>query len=143
MGKLPQEYLELYLAKAAKFRFEPENITTEAGQEQAARYLLTNGFIPLTKDNVALINEEFYIDAKLLPKALEAFVLNRAKAEQREWEADEEDEEEELKILREYIYGVWVKEGKITGAKVVQEREIRVSTTYFSGKMRIPIEPKS
>jgi len=131
---LKPEYKTLYLEKAKQFDFKPADLKTKAGRSEAIRYLLACGFIPATPENIALVKgEEFYMDAHLLPESLVDAVKNSAVSKRDEWEYDEESENEELDSQPAEITGVWIKDEKVTGAKIDQRRKIDVTTTYNVG----------
>jgi len=127
-----QKHLDLYLQKAKKYRFKPEDVGTAEGQREAMRYLLVNGFIPATPENLKTVGDkEFYMEASLLPKDMVKDTYDDAVSKEDKWEFDEEYEDEELKVISTDIEGIWVKDGKPTGAKIRRKREIRVTTFYL------------
>lgn len=126
-----QRHLDLYLQKAKEHKFKPGDVGTAEGQREAMRYLLVNGFIPATPENLKTVGDkELYIEAGLLPKDMVKKVYDDTVSKEDKWEFEEEYEDEELKVISTNIEGIWIKDGKPTGAKMQRKREIRV-TTFF------------
>jgi len=126
-----QRHLDLYLQKAEEHKFKPEDVGTVEGQREAMRYLLVNGLIPATPENLKTVGDkEFYMEASLLPKETVKKIYDDTMSKEDKWEFDEEYEDEELRVISTDIEGIWIKDGKPTGAKIQRKREVRV-TTFF------------
>ena len=53
---IPEKFIRLYRKKARQFKFSVSSVDvkTEEGQRKIMCYLLVNGFIPATEENLAL-----------------------------------------------------------------------------------------
>lgn len=134
----------MYLAKAKEHGFKPDDLNTEYGRSNAARYLLVNGLIPFTKENVELTGKwNWYISSERLPQALQDAVLKKAlDGEAEGWEFDEEAEMEQKESGGGSLEGVWIRNGQIEDAKITRMRTIEVQTTYISQKLDMKISQK-
>jgi len=129
---LNPEYAALYLAKANEFNFKPADLTTEEGQTDAIRYLLTNGLIPITPENLKLAGEAIYIDGEKLPTFLVESLKASANARWDDsWDCDEEFEDEEHEAKEPEVVGAWFTDGQPSSVKIAQQRKITVTTVYY------------
>lgn len=128
--------MKLYHDVAEKYGFKPKPDTDEA---EIMRYLMVTGLVPVTIENIALVKEEFYIDADKMPSDLVEKILARAKKSRRHWEWDEEFEEDELERIRDSVDGAWIKDGVIRGVKIIVDRKVRMNTIYLAN-MKMSIE---
>jgi len=137
---MKQEYLELYLEKTKQFNFKPGDVTKEEEQREIMRYLMVNGWIPFNAENVAeATKEEFYIDFEHLPKELASQVKKGAKDTRDDWEYGEDEDMDHIADIDWWVDGVWVKDGKITNAKVTLKRKVYVWEEYYTPDRQITV----
>ena len=139
---IPEKFIRLYRQKVRKYKFSGsvsrKDAKTEKGQHEIMRYLLVNGFIPATEENIALgPNDQTYIDARHLPEELRKTALklvNRARVtSDLDEEMDVEDqsiEEEAEAKSQETLQGIYVNsEGTLFGVKTERSYKATVTDT--------------
>jgi len=134
-------HIQLFIEKSAEVPFSIDHVdlTSPEGQQEAVRYLLVCGHIPVTTDNVMFLKDmEFHIDADHLPENLRKQVLELAMKQRQAyrgvdaepWSYVEETELEELKVLSQVLDCVRIKNGEVVEAGIIEERKIKVATRW-------------
>jgi len=119
------DYFQMYLEKVNEIGFSEPHI---AG---IVRYLLVNGHIEATPENLALMGDtEFYLDAEHMPEQLKKQALEHYENFPENADFDEELEIEEIEIHGHKLEGAWICNGNMTGFKVCVTRTVKVESTY-------------
>jgi hypothetical protein len=139
---IPEKFIRLYRKKVRQFKFSGvsrKEATTEKGQREIMSYLLVNGFIPATKENIALgPKKETYIDAKHLPEDMRKKALDLVNQARKKSTVEEEtdledhtiDEDSNASPSPESLQGIWISsDGTLFGVKTERSYKATVTDT--------------
>lgn len=132
-----KKYVDRYLKAQKEVPFKSyDDVETLAGKQEAIRYCLVCGLMPVTKQSLRLLGDkDFYISAERLPTPLVKATIKKADEVFMGWEFIEEYEIKETESGDTTLAGVWIKGGRIRQAKVERVRTVVVETTYASQKL--------
>ena len=128
-------YLEMYLECSKEHGFKPDNL------QEIVRYLLVNGHIHLTEENLALIGDrEFFLGADRLPEEMDLAggtvkihekLLKTAKlVDNQDWTLHDDHETEHIREVSTELEGVWIKDGRVRSLMLGITRVVKVYQTY-------------
>ncbi len=142
-SSISEKFIRLYRQKVRKYKFSGsvsrKAAKTEKGRQEIMRYLLVNGFIPATQENIALgPKDQTYIDAKHLPEDVRKKALDLVNGARETSNADEETDLEDQTIEEEtnttpspeLLQGIWIRnDGTLLGAKTERSYKATVTDT--------------
>lgn len=141
---MKKEYIELYLEKCKEHKIKPGDTDNPETQKSIARYLMVNGWIPFTPENIALTGDlSWHISVAHLPKELRASIGLIIAADRESWEYQDEQRLDSPIAVYEAIEmkGVWLRAGKIVTALFTQVTK-RVNTeTEYTAELKHSIAP--
>lgn len=111
-------YVQKYLEASKTVPFTPNR--GRSRKQEAVRYCLVNGLLPLTRDAVALVEREFYLDADRLPPELRTNLEKRMNGDL-DWGPDEDRDSETEEVISADLRGVWIKNRCIVGLKKLEK----------------------
>jgi len=119
-------FLETYLECSKEHGFRPDSL------HEVVRYLLVNGHINFTEENLALMGDrEFFLGADKVPKEFHEKLIELAKGtDRKDWTIDDDFEREEKKLLDTELEGIRIKAGRVAGVKIGLSRMVEVYQTY-------------
>lgn len=122
MIQLPKEFIKKYRAAAKKYKLGGAKIPpeTEDDAREITRYLLVNGHILITPENLAMgPKHEFYLDVDGCPDFLKEQCDQIMTHEDVEWTQEDDPEEDNVRDEKTpEVIGVWIQEGKVNSVKV-------------------------
>lgn len=133
-SSIPEKFIRLYRQKARKYKFSDsvsrKDAKTEKGQREIMGYLLVNGFISATEENLALgPQEETFIAAEHLPEHLKKTVLELVSRVPADSQLDDQYvNEKDGAETHETLEGAYINsEGRLFGVRKHREYEATVT----------------
>ena len=127
--------METYLACSKEHGFIPTDL------HGIVRYLLSNGHINVTEDNLALMGDiEFHLGADNIDEEMhlasgivkvhEKLIKAGEAVDQKEWSLDNDYEMEHKELLSTALEDVRIKSGRVVSVRLGLTRIIKVYQTY-------------
>ena len=103
--------------------------TVKGEDAEARRYLIVNGLIPVTPENVKGI-PEFYVDAGCLPKEIVEELEQYGREHEDEADYSEDAEEDTVETQQFRLKGAWIEEGQIKSLHLIRHEKREAEAVY-------------